>query len=57
MSLFSRRADKRVRKLAKEQSKRFDSKILANTVYDHILQDDLVMQTVDIVEELDELQY
>ncbi|WP_226041547.1 hypothetical protein [Natrinema sp. DC36] len=57
MSRFSRRADKRVRKIAKRQSKRFNSKILANAVYDHVLQDDLLARTVDIVEELDELQY
>jgi hypothetical protein len=57
MSRFSRRADKRVRTIAKEQSGRFDSEILANAVSDHVLQDDLLARTVDIVEELDELQY
>ena len=57
MSRFSRRADKRIRTIAKEQSGRFDSEILANAVYDHVLQDDLLARTIDIVVELDELQY
>ncbi|SEW10031.1 hypothetical protein [Natrinema salifodinae] len=53
----SRQADKRVSKIAREQSDRFESEILANSVHDHVLQDDELARVVEIVEELDELQY
>jgi|AntDeeMinimDraft_5_1070356.scaffolds.fasta_scaffold27169_2 hypothetical protein len=56
MSRFRRRTSKRVKKIARQQTDRFDSEILSNSVYDEILQDDTLHRIVEAINELDELQ-